>query len=485
VKVEGVLIIAICRVFIAFFHESDSATGSPAGGRGGACLQRAPQGENWCCLNHSNCTPCDILDCGKGIVATVTLPNYRQRRAAMPKGPLSGIRIIEISTFQQGPVAGMRLGDLGAEIIKIEPKEGDPARRHMTTIEAEFHVKGYNYYFEHANRNKRGIVLDMKKKQGMEVFLKLIDTADVFLNNMSIGAPLRLGIGPDELMARNPRLIYAQASGWGRKGPAANSLSFDYTGIARSGLMMAAGEDGTPPCMILPGLGDELGGLMCAWGVSLALFAREKTGKGQVVDTSLMGSVVAMLGHLISGTAMLQQEFPRFVRANAGNALYNHYRCKDNKWIVIAHLDPDRWWAKVCGALGIENLINDPRFSTFAARSDNRKELVAIFDDVFASKNRDEWMKILGEHGCIFTPIQSISEVVADPQLPANNYLIAINHPSYGRTNTIGFPWDFSDTPASWRRGAPKLGEHTEEVLLEIGYSKEQITGLREEGAIQ
>ncbi len=406
-------------------------------------------------------------------------------RNTMSQGPLSGIKVIEISTFQQGPVSGMRLGDLGADVIKIEPKEGDPARRHMRTIEAEFKVKGDNYYFEHANRNKRGITLDMKKASGMEAFLRLIDSADVFLNNMSIGAPLRLGIGPDELLARNPRLIYAQASGWGRKGPAANSLSFDYTGIARSGLMMAAGEDKTPPCMMLPGLGDELGGLMSAWGVTLALFAREKTGKGQVVDTSLMGSVVAMLGHLISGTAMLKQEFPRFVRTNMGNAMYNHYCCKDGKWLAIAHLDPDRWWAKVCGALGLEKLINDPKYSTFAARSDNRKELVVLFDEAFASKTRDEWMKILDEHGCIFTPIQSIPEVVEDPQLLANNYVIDINHPTYGQTKTMGFPWDLSDTPASWRRRAPKLGEHTEEVLLEIGYSQEELAKLREEGAIQ
>jgi crotonobetainyl-CoA:carnitine CoA-transferase CaiB-like acyl-CoA transferase len=403
----------------------------------------------------------------------------------MSEGPLSGIKVIEISTFQQGPVAGMRLGDLGADVIKIEPKEGDPARRHIKTIEAEFGVKGFNYYFEHANRNKRGIVLDMKKKQGMEVFLKLIDSADVFLNNMSIGAPIRLGIGPETLLARNPRLIFAQSSGWGRKGPLANSLSFDYTGIARSGLMMAAGENETPPCMILPGLGDELGGLVCAWAVSLALFAREKTGKGQVVDTSLMGSVIAMLGHLISGTSMLQQEFPRLIRSNAGNPLYNHYRCKDGKWLVIAHLDPDRWWAKVCGALGIESLINDPRFSSFQARAANRKELVAIFDEIFARKTRQEWMIILDEHGCIFTPIQSIQEVVDDPQAIANNYLIDIEHPSYGPLKTMGFPWDFSETPAAWRRKAPALGEHSEEVLLEIGYSQEEIAKLREEGAIQ
>ena len=403
----------------------------------------------------------------------------------MPKGPLSGIRVIEITTFQQGPVAGMRLGDLGANVIKIEPKEGDPARRHMATVEADFHVKGFNYYFEHGNRNKRSIALDMKKSQGMEVFLKLIDKADVFLNNMSIGAPARLGIGPDELLTRNPRLIYAQASGWGRRGPIANSLSFDYTGIARSGLMMAAGEGGTPPCMILPGLGDELGGLMCAWGVSVALFARERTGKGQVVDTSLMGSVVAMLGHLIAGTAMLKQEFSRFVRARSGNALYNHYCCKDNKWLVIAHLDPDRWWPKVCTALGKEGLINDPRFQTVADRSANGGALVAIFDRVFAEKTRDEWIRILGNHGCIFTPIQSIGEVAADPQVVANNYLIDINHPEYGPIRTMGFPWDFSETPASWSRKAPELGEHTEEVLLEIGYSRDAIEKLKEEGVVR
>jgi crotonobetainyl-CoA:carnitine CoA-transferase CaiB-like acyl-CoA transferase len=402
----------------------------------------------------------------------------------MSSGPLSGIRVIEITTFQQGPVAGMRLGDLGADVIKIETKDGDPARRHFRTIEAEFHVTGYNYYFEHANRNKRGIALDMKTKGGMEAFLKLIDTADVFLNNMSISAPIRLGIGPEELLARNPRLIYAQASGWGRKGPAANSLSFDYTGIARSGFMMAAGEDKTPPCMLLPGLGDELGGLMCAWGVSLALFAREKTGKGQLVDTSLMGSVVAMIGHLISGTAMLKQEFRRFVRTKMGNPMYNHYCCKDGKWLAIAHLDPDRWWAKVCGAMGVEHLINDPRFSTFAARSENREELISVFDGIFASKTREEWMKILEEHGCIYTPVQSIPEVVEDPQLLANNYLIHVDHPTYGPLKTMGFPWDLSKTPASWRRGAPKLGEHTEEVLLEIGYSREEIAKLREGGAI-
>jgi CoA:oxalate CoA-transferase len=402
----------------------------------------------------------------------------------MAAGPLNGVRVVEITMFQQGPVAGMRLGDLGADVIKIEAKTGDPGRGFMKIIGAMAGLKGRNYYFEHHNRNKRSIVLDLKNKKGMEVFLKLIDTADVFLNNMSIEAPIKLGIGPDILLARNPRLIYAQASGWGRKGPDANELSFDYTGIARSGLMMSCGERGTPPTQILPGIGDEVGGLMCAWGVTAALYAREKTGKGQVVDTSLMGSVIAMLAFIMEAPAILGQEFPREIRAEAGNPLYNHYRCKDDKWIVIAHLDPDRYWPKICKALGIEDLQHDPRFNSIEARGRNARELVALLDQRFVTRSRDEWVRILKEEGCIFTLIQTPLEVSNDAQAFANNYFIDIQHPEWGKIKMSGFPWDFSETPASWRRGAPAFGQHTEEILLELGYDKDEITHLKEEGVI-
>ncbi len=399
-------------------------------------------------------------------------------------GPLDGIKVVEITMFQQGPVAGMRLGDLGADVIKIEAKTGDPARGFMKIIGAMTGLTGRNYYFEHTNRNKRSLVLDLKTEKGMTVFLALIDRADVFLNNMSIGAPIKMGIGPDVLLSRNPRLIYAQASGWGRKGPDANALSFDYTGIARSGLMMSCGEKGSPPTQILPGIGDEIGGLMCAWGVTAALYAREKTGKGQVVDTSLMGSLIGALGFIMAAPAILGQEFPREIRAQAGNPLYNHYRCKDDRWIAIAHLDPDRYWPKICRAVGIQDLENDPRFDSIEARGKNATELVAILDEKFAAATRDEWFEILGKEGCIFTPIQTPSEVANDPQALANNYFIPVEHPDWGSIKATGFPWDFSETPASWRRRAPKFGEHNEEILLELGYTKEEIASLREEGIV-
>lgn len=399
-------------------------------------------------------------------------------------GPLDGVRVVELSMFQQGPVAGMRLGDLGADVIKIEPRTGDPARGFMRIIGAMVGLKGRNYYFEHCNRNKRGIVLDMKEPAGMEVFLKLIDTADVFVNNLSIEAPMRMGIGPDQLMERNPRLIYAHASGWGRKGEDAHDHSFDYTGIGRSGLMMSCGEKGAPPTQILPGIGDEVGALACAWGVTAALYAREKTGKGQVVDTSLMGSVIATLGLIMAAPAILGREFPREVRARAGNALYSHYRCQDDRWIALAHLQPDRYWPKVCKALGLESTEHDPRFNTIEARSANAGELVALFDERFASRERDEWLEILRREGCICTPIQTPMEVSNDAQAIANNYFVHMDHSVHGRTKMVGFPWDFSETPASCRREAPELGQHTEEVLQELGYTGAEIAGLREENVI-
>jgi crotonobetainyl-CoA:carnitine CoA-transferase CaiB-like acyl-CoA transferase len=399
-------------------------------------------------------------------------------------GPLDGVKVVELTMFQQGPVCGTKLGDLGADVIKVEPPTGDPARGFMRIIGTMVGLKGRNYYFENHNRNKRSIVLDLKTEGGMEVFLKLIDRADVFLTNLSIEAPIKMGIGPEVLLKRNPRLIYAQASGWGRKGPDANGLSFDYTGIGRSGLMMSCGERGTPPAQVLPGLGDELGGMVCAWAVCVALYARERTGRGQLVDTSLMGSIMCMLSLVLSAPAILGQEFPRESRVAAGNPIYNHYKARDDKWFILAHLQPDRYWPSVCRAVGMPKLENDPRFNSIEARGENAEELIAIMDKQFLTKTREEWFEIFKKEGIIYTPIQSPREVVDDPQALANDYVTWFDHPVLGRTKMVGFPWDFSQTPASVRREAPEFGQHTEEILLELGYTWDDTTELKDKKAI-
>jgi crotonobetainyl-CoA:carnitine CoA-transferase CaiB-like acyl-CoA transferase len=399
-------------------------------------------------------------------------------------GPLDGIKVVEISMFQQGPVAGMRLGDLGADVIKVEPKTGDPGRGMMRIVGADTGLKGRNYYFESNNRNKRSIVLDLNTEKGKGIFFELIKRADVFLTNMSIAAPKRMGIDYKALSSINPQIIYAHASGWGREGPDATALSFDYAGIARSGTMMMSGERGGPPGTLIPGMGDEQGGLITAWAVTAALYAREKTGKGQLVDTSLMGALIALHGVNFAAPGVLGQEFPRLIRAEAGNPLYNHYKCKDEKWIVIAHLQPDRYWPNVCKAMGIEELQDDPRFNTIEARHDHGKELVAILDERFAARTRDEWMEIFKRENVIYTPVQSASEVFQDPQALVNKYIIDVEHPVWGKIKMLGFPWTFHETPASYRREAPEFGQHTEEILLELGYSWEDITKLKEEEVI-
>jgi crotonobetainyl-CoA:carnitine CoA-transferase CaiB-like acyl-CoA transferase len=399
-------------------------------------------------------------------------------------GPLDGVKVVELGQFQQGPAAAMRLGDLGADVIKVEAPTGDPARGFMRLVAVDAGLKGRNYYFEGHNRNKRSIILDLKKEKGLEIFFKLIEWADVFVNNLSIGAPDRMGIGYDVLRARNPRLIYAHTSGWGRNGPDADALSFDYTGIARCGTMMIAGERGSPPQNFVPGIGDELGALMCVQAVCAALYAREKTGKGQRVDTSLMGGLIAMERLMLSAPAFLGQEYPRWDRSQAGNPIYNHYKCKDGRWLALAHLQPDRYWPNVCKAMGLAELEHDPKFNTVEARHNNAKELVSILDEKFATKTAAEWIEIFKKENVICALIQTTIEVVNDPQALANEYIIWVDDPVRGRTKQVGFPWMFSQTPASVRRVAPELGEHTEEILLDLDYNQDDIAKLKQDGVI-
>jgi crotonobetainyl-CoA:carnitine CoA-transferase CaiB-like acyl-CoA transferase len=402
-------------------------------------------------------------------------------------GPLDGIRIIDWTIWQQGPVATQMLADLGAEVIKIEERErGDPGRG-ITAVAGSSTVKsGRNYYFEANNKHKKSIALNLKQPEAREIMHRLAARSDIFVQNFRKGVAQRLGLGYAELAALNPRIIYASASGYGPEGPDSGEPSFDYLGQARSGIMNALGTGSTAPTYVYGGIADQMGAIMLAYGVLAALFARERTGIGQEVDASHLGSMMALQGLNVVARTIMGKEFPRNTRANAYNPLWNHYRCADDKWISLAMLQPDRYWKNFCEVVGKPELADDPRFAEAKVRGRNSAALVAIFDEVFAARPRDEWMRVLkGRGDFIYTIVNSVSDLPDDPQVRANGYVVEYDHPALGNLTLLGMPVKLSATPGEPRGHAPELGEHTELLLTEmLGYSWDDIARLREANVI-
>ena len=262
--------------------------------------------------------------------------------------PLEGIRVVDWTIWQQGPVASVMLGDLGADVIKVEERVGgDPGRGVLRARGIDLSDRP-NFYFEANNRNKKSIAIDLKKPDGVAIVQRLTDRADVFVQNFRKGVAGRLGLGAATLRARNPRLVYASATGYGPEGPESAAPSFDYLGLARSGIMFSAGEPDDEPLAVAGGIADQMGAVMLAYGVLAALFARERTGRGQEVDASHLGSMAWLQGLGLSARLMLGRALPRQARRFATNPLWNHYRCSDDQWLALSMLQPDRYWAKLC-----------------------------------------------------------------------------------------------------------------------------------------
>jgi len=402
-------------------------------------------------------------------------------------GPLDGIRIVDWTIWQQGPVATQMLADLGAEVIKIEERErGDPGRGIAAIAGSATGKGGRNYYFEANNKHKKSIALNLKQPEAREIVYRLTERSDVFVQNFRKGVAGRLGLGYVDLAAHNPRLIYASASGYGPDGPDSGEPSFDYLGQARSGIMNALGTGSTVPTYVYGGIADQMGAIMLAYGVLAALFARERTGIGQEVDASHLGSMMALQGLNVVSRTIMGKEFPRNTRANAYNPLWNHYRCADDKWISLAMLQPDRYWEKFCAVVGKPELTGDPRCADARVRGKNAAAIVAIFDEVFATRPRDEWMRVLKSGGdFIYTIVNSVSDLPDDPQVRANGYVVDYNHPELGELTLLGMPVRLSATPGDARGHAPELGEHTELLLTEmLGYSWDEVARLREANVI-
>ena len=395
---------------------------------------------------------------------------------------LEGIRVIDWTIWQQGPVASAMLGDLGAEVIKIEERVGGDPGRGMLRMSGVDLSDRPNFYFEANNRNKKSITLDLKKADARQVVYELVAKADVFVQNFRQGVAERLGLGAEQLRQHNPRLIYASATGYGARGPESGAPSFDYLGQARSGIMLATGEPDMPPLAIAGGVADQMGAIMLAYGILAALLARERGGVVQDVDASHLGSMTWLQGLSVAARLMMGFAIPRQPRSYAVNPLWNHYRCADDRWLALGMLQPDRYWADLCRVLGHPELATDERFEQMQARAANAGECVAILDEIFSTKPCAEWIGILRAGGdFIFTHVNSVDDLPTDPQVQANDYVTDFDHPAFGAIKVVGVPIRLSATPGSVRLPAPEFGQHTEEILTELlGYSWERVEQLRD-----
>jgi CoA:oxalate CoA-transferase len=385
---------------------------------------------------------------------------------------LTGIRILDFTRHQQGPSGTVLLAEMGAEVIKIEEPGGEPGRR------SGLQPDGFSAYFEAHDRSKKSLVLNMRKPDAIDIVKRLIPSCDVVTENYRPGVMERWGLGYDDLARLNPRIILASASAWGREGPWANRPGFDHVAQALSGIMVEQG--GGPdeePHALFGGFADQIGGMTLAFGVVNALYAREKTGEGQHVDVSLIGGLTWVQS--FSMTRFLRTgNQPGFEFRRA--ATYTHYRCKDGGYIAIAANSQDMW-ERLCDAAAPQ-LKTDPRFAEPFGRFDNKMALVAAFEELFATKTVDEWAAILAAADVPHAPVLKYAEVEKHPQFLANGYIQEIDHAVLGKMRVPGPAVHMSKTPPRIQGGGPPLGQHTEEILLEAGYTWEELEQFNRDG---
>ncbi|OGP94268.1 MAG: protein CaiB [Deltaproteobacteria bacterium RBG_16_47_11] len=399
--------------------------------------------------------------------------------------PLEGIKIVEYGVFHAGPGAGAILGDLGADVVKIESGEGDPERTWTSLGRVDLSLSnGESLFFQISNRNKKGIYLDIEKEKGRQIFHRLVKEADVFLTNLRKSTKSKLGIDYETLRRVNPRIIHANISGYGPEGPMKDLGAFDPLGLARSGLMYVTGA--SEPVLIHGGVMDQSTAIAASHAILTALFVRERSGIGQEVHVSLYGTGLWLMYPNIILSNVLSVG-PREISPHRydHSPVRNLYRCKDGKWIACTHHPEEKYWPLVCKATGQTALINDPRFADRAGRKAHSAELVAIFDKVFATKTRDEWMEILLKEKLMFTHVQEIDEIRTDPQAMANDYVVDFKDRLLGDVRIPGYPVHFSANRAGTRSFAPTLGEHTDLVMHQMGYTDQEIGELKKEGVIK
>ena len=401
-----------------------------------------------------------------------------------PKPPLQGIFVVEYGVFHAGPGAGAILGDLGAEVIKIEGPEGDPERYWTKVGSLDLAMpNGENAIFQFSNRNKRSLCLDITSAKGRSILERLVARADVFLTNVRLSTKKKLGIDYETLRAINSRMIHANVSGYGPEGALSDLGAFDPLGLARSGMMFATGDP--EPRLLHIGILDQATAIAASHAIITALYARERNGSGQEVHVSLYS-----VGQWINGVSLMVNSLlgiDPIVPENRAvhSPLRNRYRCKDGEWIICTHHPEEKYWSIFCEAIEQGSLLSDPRFADAESRIINRAALIEILDKIFETRTSEEWMEIFVVRGLMFCPVKRVGDIRNDPQALDNRYMVDFQDPDLGPLRIPGYPIHFSAQTAGTRSLAPVLGQHTTEVLREMGYGDKEIETLKGEGVIR
>jgi crotonobetainyl-CoA:carnitine CoA-transferase CaiB-like acyl-CoA transferase len=399
---------------------------------------------------------------------------------------LAGIRVVEVASWTFVPISGAVLAEWGADVIKVEhPESGDP-QRGLVSSGLVPGGPGVNFMFEIPNRGKRSVGLDISTDDGRELLYRLVESTDVFVTNYLPDVRQRLGIDVDDIRAHNPNIIYVRGTGQGARGPEAERGGFDGASYwARAGLAMAFKDTAAEwPVDQRPAFGDVLGGLTIAGGISAALLRRERSGTPSIVDVSLLGLGLWSLAPEVTSAKLYENvEIPSFDRDTLPNPLVGTYPTKDGRFVILVLLQADRYWPDLCAHLERPDLLEDPRFRDAAARYEHRRECIEVLRDVFRTRTYDEWCERLQTLEGVWAPLQTPLELHDDPQVAANEYLEEVTASSGEQFALPANPVQFDQTPASVH-GAPEHGEHTDEVLSELGLTQDEILEHKISGAV-
>jgi CoA:oxalate CoA-transferase len=400
--------------------------------------------------------------------------------------PLEGIKVVEIAQEIQGPFASLFLADMGADVVKIENKEtGDLSRWMLAALIGGPEVKNatVSHYFIAMNRGKRSITADLKKPHAIEIIRKMVKSYDVLVTNYRPGVLERLGLGYEDARKLNPRIVYAQGSSWGPRGPWVTRPSRDTLAQAASGVMAKTGMPSDPPLPSAMFVADHSGALSLASGILAALFARERTGKGQKVDASIYGTMIAMQGMEINYTSITGEEPERAGRGHQFlHGVWGAFPTSDGH-ICIAGVDEKRW-PSFCKIVGIEHLQKDPDYSDNVIRNFHGDKIQTVLDEIFPRKSSREWLRELTDADILATEVVDYRSMLKSEQARVNGYLLELDHPVAGRVLVSGTPVTINSEVTTAARLPPEHGQHTEEVLLELGYTWEEIGELRDSGAV-